>query len=97
VIRGLVAVAFASALLAGCGKKSASSELPADDTKPHPTMTEAEATRGKDACKGYVDRVCACAASKPDKPEIQKQCDLAKALPEAVRVSREVSLSRKWK
>jgi len=90
VIRGLVTIALAGALVAGCGNKPTSSDLPADDSKPHPKMTEAEVTRGKDACKGYVDKVCACAASKPD---LQKPCELAKALPEAVRVSREVSLS----
>lgn len=51
-------------------------------------MSPAEVQRGQDACKAYVDRVCACAAQKP---ELAKQCDLSKALPQAIEISLSVA------
>ena len=66
--------------LAACAKKT-------DDAGPavKPIAAE-EIQRGKDACKDYVDRVCACAAKVP---EVKPQCDLARALPDALRVQLE--------
>jgi len=55
-----------------------------------PAMSAAEIQRSEDACKTYVDRVCACA----DKvPAVKQQCELARALPEAVRLGLEVAAS----
>ena len=46
-------------------------------------MPATEIKRGQDACKAYVDKVCACAATEPERA---KQCELAKALPEAIAI-----------
>lgn len=63
--------------LAACAKKT-------DDAGPavKPIAAE-EVKRGQDACKDYVDRVCACGEKVP---EAKAQCDLARALPDALRV-----------
>ena len=65
----------------------------AKETKHHPgkvvrEMSAMEVQRGQDACKAYVDRVCACGAQNP---ELAKQCDLAKALPQAMEISLSVA------
>lgn len=59
--------------LVGCSEKKsdAPSKLPA--------LSTGEVQRGQDACNAYVTKVCACTA-----PAAQKQCALAKALPEAM-------------
>lgn len=44
-------------------------------------MPRAELTQGDKLCRAYVARVCACAA---DNAPLQKQCDMAKAQPEAL-------------
>ena len=72
-------------LLVACKKQEA-----APKQQPLPQMTVAEIQRSQDACKAYVDKVCACAATVPAE---QQECDLAKALPEAVRIGVEVSQS----
>lgn len=80
-----------AAVIAGCSKTPSSSEAPpAVDDKPHSKMTEAEIVRGRDACTAYVDKICACATTKPD---LKRECQLSKARPEALRISHEVSLS----
>jgi len=72
------------ALLAiGCKSKS---EAPPAEQRP--AISEGEFTRGRDACKAYLDKVCACTA-----PGAAQACTLAKALPDAMRVSLEVSQS----
>ncbi|HSD87887.1 MAG TPA: hypothetical protein VLB44_10255 [Kofleriaceae bacterium] len=79
---------LALALLAagGCSKKQEHKKT----EKPVPTMSDTEIRRGQDACKIYVDRACACATSKPD---LAKECELAKALPDALRIGLEVAAS----
>lgn len=72
-------------LLVACKKQEA-----APTQQPVPQMTPAEIQRSQDACKAYVDKVCACAATVP---AVQQECDLAKALPDAVRIGVEVSQS----
>jgi hypothetical protein len=57
---------------------------------PVPTMSDTEIKRGQDACKIYVDRVCGCATAKPD---LAKECELARALPDALRIGLEVAAS----
>ena len=69
-------------LLVACAKKQA------PPPGKVPALSAEEIQRSQDACKTYVDRVCACA----DKvPTIKQQCDLAKALPEAVQIGIEVA------
>ena len=76
---------LALALLTACKKK--------DEAKPQPAapqMPAEEVKRSEDACKTYVERVCACAAKVPD---VAKQCELSRALPEAVRIGLETAAS----
>ncbi len=82
VLAALVAVA-------GCKKKAAEGPL-ADlgDLDTAPPLPAPEIKRGQDACKAYVDAVCACTA-----PPAKDACGLAKALPDALEVAREVSVS----
>ena len=72
-------------LLVACKKQEA-----APKEQAVPAMTAAEIQRSSDACKAYVDKVCACAATVP---AVQDECNLAKALPDAVRIGVEVSQS----
>src|SRR5438128_2525044 len=69
-------------LVAGCKAKQPKKHAPP------PPMAATEVQRGQDACKSYVDRVCGCAATKP---ELAKQCDLSKALPQAIEISLSVA------
>lgn len=63
--------------LVACAKKT--DDEPAG-VKP---IAAEEVQRGQDACKAYVDKACACA----DKvPAVKAQCDLARALPDALRL-----------
>jgi hypothetical protein len=72
-------------LVVACGKK----EAPVDDQKA-PAMSAEEIQRSRDACQTYVDQVCSCATKVP---EAKQQCDLARALPDAVRLGLEVAAS----
>ena len=75
-------------LLVACAKKQA----PPQGTVP--ALSAEEVQRSQDACKTYVDKVCACA----DKvPAVKPQCDLAKALPEAVQIGVEVAANPETK
>jgi hypothetical protein len=76
----LVLVAVA---LAGCEKKPKPTKQ-----KPVAGLTDVELKRGEDACKLYVDKICACAQTKPD---LAQQCQLAKALPEAMQIALSVA------
>ena len=71
--------------LAGCKQASAPAPSAGSD---RPVVSAGEVKRGQDACKAYVDKVCACAATHPD---LQKACGLAKALPEAMQVALDVA------
>ncbi len=72
-------------LVIACGNK----EAPVAD-QPAPAMSAEEIQRAKDACQSYVDQVCACATKVP---AAKQQCDLARALPDAVRLGLEVAAS----
>ena len=72
-----------AALAAGCSK---SESPPAPEQRP--AISETELARGEDACKAYIAKVCACTA-----PAAKDACTLAKALPDAMRVSLEVARS----
>ena len=66
-------LALAMLVLAfGCAKQE-------EQKKPVEPLPAAEVTRARDACQSYVDKVCACTA-----PAAQKQCSLAKPLPQAL-------------
>lgn len=79
-------LAIALALVAACKKQ----EAPPKQEPGPPPMPAAEIQRSEDACKQYVERVCACAQTVP---AVAKQCELARALPEAVRIGLEVAAS----
>jgi hypothetical protein len=49
-----------------------------------PAMPAGEVQRGRDACKTYADKVCACAETVAS---MQQPCALARALPDAMEVS----------
>ena len=78
---------LAALLLAACKKQEAKQQ---QQPPAAPTMPAEEVKRSEDACKTYVERVCACAATVPD---VAKQCELARALPDAVRIGLEVAAS----
>ena len=84
-----LAVALALVAVMGCKAK----EHKPKKQKPAASMTEVEIKRGEDACKTYVDKVCACAGQKPDQAELAKQCQLAKSLPEAMQIALSVAVN----
>jgi len=70
--RALLALA-----LAACSKAA----QPPPPPPPAVTALPAgEARRAEDACKAYVEKACGCAAAKT-------QCDLARALPDAIKLA----------
>jgi hypothetical protein len=64
-------------VLAACAKKAA------EEAPPVAPMSAEEVQRSKDACQAYVDRVCACAEKVP---AVKEQCDLARAMPDALQL-----------
>lgn len=73
--------------LAACSKKQ--DEAPPPNNAP--AIPADELKRGEDACKAYVEKVCACAttveAAKP-------KCDAAKAFPDVMRMATELTMSK---
>jgi hypothetical protein len=51
-------------------------------------MQPSEVRRGQDACKAYVDKVCACSDAVP---AMKQPCALARALPDAMQVGLDVA------
>jgi hypothetical protein len=80
-VKALVVLAL---LLTGCKAK----ESKQHSVKQVKEMSAMEIQRGQDACRVYVEKVCACATSKPD---LAKQCELSKALPQAIEISLSVA------
>ena len=78
--RGIIVLVL---LAGGCKAKESKHQV-----KQVKDMSAMEIQRGQDACKAYVDRVCACAAQKPD---LAKECELSKALPQAIEISLSVA------
>jgi hypothetical protein len=70
---------------AGCKKQA---EAPPPEATLVPPMPASEVKRGKDACKAYVDKACACVAAVP---AMKEPCALAHALPEAIEVNLSVA------
>jgi hypothetical protein len=81
----VLVLALAHVALAGCKAKDSAppKQRPATNA-----IGEVELRRGEDACKTYVDKICTCAAQKPD---LAQQCDLAKALPSAMQIALSVA------
>jgi hypothetical protein len=76
-------------LCAGCKKQSeAPSGPPGSPARDLPVLPANEVKRGQDACKAYVDKVCACAEAMP---AFKEACSHARALPEAMQVELEVA------
>jgi hypothetical protein len=81
---------LAAVLVGGiaCKKKA---DAPPPPPNNEPALPAAELKRGEDACNAYVAKICACAETVP---AMKDKCALAKALPEAIRVAIEVSMSK---
>lgn len=62
--------------LAACSSKHEEQKPPVE------ALPAAEVARAHEACQAYVDKACACTA-----PAGQKQCALAKPLPQALELS----------
>ena len=77
-----------AALLAGCSKKQ--DEPPPPPNNP-PAIPAEELKRGEDACKGYVEKVCACAETVVAAKE---KCQLARSFPEVLRMAGELTMSK---
>jgi hypothetical protein len=81
-MRWLVALALVAS--AGCKQQAEAPPAPAA----LPVMSASEAKRGQDACKAYVEKVCACGETVA---AMKQACGLARALPEAVEVGLSVA------
>ena len=66
-------------VLVACGKKD---EAPASQRPV--AIPAAERTRGTDACKAYLDKLCACAKAHPERAEVKDRCERDQALPAAM-------------
>ncbi len=80
-------IALALAALGGCKQGDRAASQPAAEPEPaaQPTgMSAAEAERGRQACRSYVDQVCACAEKDA---ELASECDMARARPQALEMS----------
>ena len=84
-MRVALAIALAAAV-AGCKKKAEE----AAPQRPAPISAEAR-KRDTEACKVYVEKVCACAAAHPDKADVVERCKYDRALPDALQISLDIS------
>jgi alkanesulfonate monooxygenase SsuD/methylene tetrahydromethanopterin reductase-like flavin-dependent oxidoreductase (luciferase family) len=75
------------ALCAAC-KRDAPPPPPPAPNPPNPAMPASEAKRARDACRAYVDKVCACAEKLP---ALKQECSVAGAYPDAIQVDLEVA------
>jgi hypothetical protein len=82
----IATLSLVAALTGGCKRKDDKASGPPRA----PIVTEQEKARSGKACMDYVMQICTCAKLKPEAPEIQKKCDLAKALPDALKVSLDI-------
>ncbi len=72
-------VLAACLFFAACSKKD---EQPAN-LRPV-AIPAVERQRGTDACKAYVDKLCACAKAHPERADVKDRCDRDQALPSAM-------------
>lgn len=85
MVRWVLAIVVAGT---ACAKDSAPE--PAPEPQRPPSIDSAEVTRAVDACKGYVDKLCACPSDNA-----RKECKLAQMLPEAIEVARRLAINPK--
>jgi len=69
--------------MAACSKSE-----PAPTAEPAPLVPAPELKRGTDACKDYVTKVCACAEHVAS---LGPDCAAAKAIPDALEMSRQLA------
>ena len=74
------------ALLGACSKKE---EAP-PPTNNVSAIPEVELKRGRDACKAYVEKACACAATIE---AAKVKCEEAKAFPDVLKMGTEMTMS----
>jgi hypothetical protein len=86
MLRAAAIVLAALATVASC-KKTSPREAAPEKVEP---MSADEVKRSQDACQAYVDRACACAQTVP---AVERQCQLARAAPDAVRVALDFATS----
>jgi hypothetical protein len=67
-------------MFAACDKAAAPPPGP-------PEMSAAERERATEACRAYLDRLCACAQNDPS---LANRCELSRAQPEAVALHRDL-------
>jgi hypothetical protein len=85
MMRAAVCVLLGLLLCIGCSKEEQKSPDQGGDTpRQIPMIPEAEVARGVDACKRYVERVCACAESKE---ELKPECELSQSRSPALELS----------
>lgn len=77
------AVLALTLLATACSKDEAQTPAPKIEGLP-----EAEVERARQACQAYVARLCACAETEP---ELESQCVMAKARPEALELNIAIS------
>lgn len=77
------ALLVAALAVAGCKKSEKAAEPPKIER-----MSADEIKRSEDACTIYVERVCACATTVA---AASQPCQLARALPDAVRIALDVA------
>jgi hypothetical protein len=78
-------------MLMGCKKHQAEPTPSPVSNRPVP-LGEIEIKRNDDACADYAAKICACASKNPDDKTVAELCKLDRALPEALRISLEISL-----
>ena len=82
----IAAAVLVAALVGGCSSES--EPEPAKDAAARrqgpPPLAATERERGVTACERYAERVCACAE---DDPELEQECALAGARPEALEMA----------
>jgi hypothetical protein len=74
-------------LVAACSKSA-----PEEDTLPPALLSPGELQRADDACKAYVEKVCACATAVPAK---QEDCTMSKMMPEGIEVAKRLAANPK--
>ena len=74
--------------VAGCKK---SSDAPAPNPNNEPPIPADELKRGEDACNGLVTKTCTCAETVP---AAKAHCETAKALPEVIKMTTQITMSK---
>jgi hypothetical protein len=71
---------------------AACSKAPPEEPPEQGLLSPTELQRADDACKTYVEKVCACAETMPAKKE---DCTLAKVMPEGIEVAKRLAMNPK--